>query len=87
MSIANTMDKVLSTLEGVDPQECRRVMVDYDSFINKVQHEDYVQTFIDLFRKNEEAANKALSDAELREFVNGNVADISKKIPRQLFEN
>lgn len=78
MYIKNSMDKVLSTLKGIDPQECRRVMVDYDSFINRIQHEMYIQTFIDLFRENEKTDNRALSDEDLRDFINGNVADISK---------
>lgn len=78
MYTKNKQNKVLSTLEGVDPEKCRKVMVDYDSFMNRVQHEMYVQTFIDLFRENEKTDNKALSDKDLRDFINGNVADISK---------
>lgn len=78
MYMKNSKDKVLSTLEGIDPQECRRVMVDYDSFMNRVHHEMYIQTFIDLFRENEKTDNKVLSDEDLRDFINGNVADISK---------
>lgn len=47
MVTTDSMDKVLSTLDGIDPDKCREVMVDYDVFMLRVQHMIYVQTFID----------------------------------------
>lgn len=53
MYTSNSMDKALSTLDRIDPDECRKVMVDYDSFINRVQHKIDIQRFIGHYRNAE----------------------------------
>lgn len=40
----------LSKLGGIDRAECRSVMSDYDSFVSKIQHMIYVQSFIEQYR-------------------------------------
>ncbi|WP_209388429.1 hypothetical protein [Rhodohalobacter sp. SW132] len=62
------MDKVLTTLDRIDQDECRRVMVDYDSFINRVQHKIYIQTFIGHYRNAEKL------------YLNGNNAGEKKSL-------
>lgn len=53
MYTTNTLGKVLSSLDGINQDECRKVMVDYDSFIHRVQHKIYIQMFIDHYRNAE----------------------------------
>lgn len=46
--------QVLTTLEAIEPNKCRENMIDYDLFINEIQHELFIQTFIVQYRKAED---------------------------------
>lgn len=58
MEAVNGAYSVLSTLEGVDSGKCRKVMLDYDKFINGIQHKMYVQNFIEHYRDAESFYSK-----------------------------
>jgi hypothetical protein len=46
MNRTNNQYQILSQLEGIDSYECRKTMLDFDSFVDKVQHKVFIQTFI-----------------------------------------
>ncbi len=49
MGHSNNLNQVLSTLESIDTDECRDVMLDYDSFKQRIQQEIFIQTIISYF--------------------------------------
>jgi len=53
MEQTNNLDPVLTTLAGIDSRACREVMLDYDGFIDRIQHKIYIQSFIVLYRNAE----------------------------------
>ncbi|TVR28761.1 MAG: hypothetical protein EA390_11190 [Balneolaceae bacterium] len=46
MNRTNNQYQILSQLEGIDSHECRKSMLDFDSFVDRVQHKIFIQTFI-----------------------------------------
>ena len=87
MEAVNDTYSVLSILEGVDSGKCRKVMLDYDNFINGIQHKMYVQNFIEHYRdaetfylKGNEAGEKislifALNLIEMKEIQDYDLED------------
>jgi len=64
MSTMNNQYQALSTLEGIDPADCRKVMSNYDSFMNRVQRKVIMQPFIKHIRSAEKSYRK---EDEVRE--------------------
>jgi hypothetical protein len=64
----NNQYQIYSSLEGIDPAECRKTMLDFDSFVDRVQHKIFIQTFIvhcrnakkSYLRKDEVSEKKSL---------------------------
>lgn len=50
MDTSNNQYQVLSTLVDLDTDECRQVMSDYDSFMNRFQWKISMRTFVVHFR-------------------------------------
>ena len=64
MSTTNNQYQALSTLEGIDPTDCRKVMSNYDSFMNRVQRKIIMQPFINHIKSAEKSYRK---EDEVRE--------------------
>lgn len=58
MAEKKNLNQTLTALDGIDAQECRLVMSDYDNFIKKIQHMVYFQTFISQYRNAEKGYMK-----------------------------
>jgi hypothetical protein len=69
MGTTNNLYQVLSTLKGIDPQECRGLMSDYDSFINRIESKINIQTFIAHFRNAEKSYLKRNKAGEKRSLL------------------
>jgi hypothetical protein len=46
MNGTNNQYQIFSLLDGIDPAECRKSMLDFDSFVAKVERRLFIQTFI-----------------------------------------
>lgn len=49
----NNLYRVLLTMDGIKPNECRKVMVDYDNFMQVIHQKLFIQTFIVHYRNAE----------------------------------
>jgi len=49
MDEMKNLKHALSKFDEIDRSECRSVMSDYDSFVSKIQHMIYVQSFIEQY--------------------------------------
>lgn len=80
------LNQVLSTLEGINSEECRGVMSNYDSFKHQIQQHISIQTFIAHFRRaeinylngNEVEEKKSLKTA-MKLINSGSIKDIDLK--------
>ena len=83
MNPSNNLHQVLSTLDGIDPDKCRGLMSNYDSFINRIQHKISIQTFIAHYRSAEKNYLKGYKDGEKKSLIRArNIID-SEKIKDQ----
>jgi len=46
MNRTNKQYQILSQLEEINLYECRKMMLDFDSFVDRVQHKIFIQTLI-----------------------------------------
>jgi hypothetical protein len=62
----NNIYRVLLTLNGVEPAECRKSMVDYDNFMNGIHQKLFIQTFIVHYRNAEKCYLKGNTESEIK---------------------
>jgi hypothetical protein len=68
MNSNNNYYKIFSSLEEIDSDDCRRMMVDYDSFVEKIHQTVHIKTIVvhcrnaekSYFRKDEINEKKSL---------------------------
>jgi len=58
MSTAKNQYQALSTLENIDPADCRQIMSNYDSFMDGVKRKIFIQPFINHIRSAEKSYTK-----------------------------
>jgi hypothetical protein len=69
MNPINNLNQVLSTLEGINTDECRGVMSDFDNFKLRIQQKIFIQTFISHFRHAEKSYLKGNEAGEKKSLM------------------
>jgi len=69
-STIDNLYRVLSDLDGIEPAQCRENMLDYDEFMNEIQHKIFIQTFIVQYRNAEKCYMKENRYSEMKSLKN-----------------
>lgn len=84
-STIDNLYQVLSTLDGIEPAQCRKNMLDYDEFMNEIQRKIFIQTFIVQYRNAQKCYLKENTGSEIKSLKNVINLMESDKITNQDF--